>query len=409
MPASTIGAVIDVKVLEPDDYRAAHTLFRAAVHNPPADDAGWQHAVGTFPPGRTFGGYSDGALVGTTMSMPMPMTVPGGAVLDSAAVTRVGVRTDYRRRGALTALMREQLTALATAGEPLASLRASEYGIYGRFGYGVATRGIDLMVETSRADLHQSAPVSGEVRLVDKADMESVLPRVYRRIGAGRPGALHRSDEWWRLNINRPGQSDQLVAAVHRGEDGDDGFVIYHPVKNPTPDDPWAMLLEVDDLHAAGIEATAALWRFLLQVDLIKHVKAWLRPVDEPLPLLLADPRAARTIDLGDEAWLRLVDVPAALSARSWAGDGSVVLAVRDGLLPVNSGSYLISPDGVTRVDDAPHLECDVAVLARLYLGDLAPSALAAAGWLAVHDPAALPAADALFATAQPPWSGTFF
>jgi predicted acetyltransferase len=400
--------MIDVKTLEPGDFRGAHTLFRAAVHHPPLDDVGWQQVCGSFLPGRAFGGYSDGVLVGTTMSTKMLMTVPGGAVVPSAAVSRVGVRADHTRRGALSALMREQLTALAAAGEPLASLRASEYAIYGRFGYGVATRGHDVLVDPKRAAFHPGAPVCGQVRLVDKADLMAVLPEVYRRIGPARPGALHRNEAWWRLNLNRPGIDEQKVAAVHTGPDGDDGFVIYHPMKNATADDPWGALLQIDDLHAATTAATAALWRFVLRVDLVNQVKAWLRPLDEPLPLLLADPRALRTTDVGDETWLRLVDVQAALSARAWAGSDAVVLAVHDALLPTNSGSYRITPEGVSRVDDAPQLECDIAVLGRLYLGDVAPSVLAATGWLTAHDPAALPGADALFATGVVPWSGTF-
>ena len=401
--------MIDVKTLEADDLRAAHTLFRAAMHHPPADDARWQLAGGSFQPGRTFGGYSGGTLVGTTMSTLMPMTVPGGTVLPSAAVTRVGVRADHTRRGALTALMREQLASFAAAGEPIASLRASEYPIYGRFGYGVATRGQEVTVDVRRAAFHPGAPASGQVRLVDRADMMTVLPEVYRRIGPGRPGRLERDLQWWRLNIERPGRDDELVvAAVHTGPDGDDGFVVYHAESKPTAENPWFTMLRVDDLHAAGTAATAALWRFVLGVDIIDQVKAWLRPLDEPLQLLLADPRSV-VAQLDDEAWLRLVDVPAALSARAWAGSDGVVLGVRDALLPANTGGYLITPDGVGRVDEQPQLECDVAVAGRLYLGDVAPSALAATGWLTVHDPAALPAADALFATGQVPWSGTFF
>ena len=401
--------MIDVKTLQADDFRAAHTLFRAALHQPPAPDARWELASVSFLPGRVFGAYSEGRLAGTTMSMPLPMTVPGGAVLPSAAVTRVGVRADHTRRGALTALMHEQLAAFAAAGEPLASLRASEYPIYGRYGYGVATRGRWLQIDPRRAAFHPGVSPAGEVRLLDRADMLTVLPRLYRRLGAGRPGALHRAHWWWRLAIERPGDDEVVAAAVHAGPDGDDGFAIYRPVKNTTPDDPWGTKLEVDDLHAASIEATAALWRFLLRVDMINEVSAWLRPLDEPLPLLLADPRAARTTEVSDEAWLRLVDVPRALSGRSWAGSDAVVLAVRDGQLPANTGHYLITPDGASRTDAPAQLECSAAVLGRLYLGDVAPSTLAATGWLGVPDRAVLPAADALFATGVVPWCGTFF
>jgi predicted acetyltransferase len=210
--------------------------------------------------------------------------------------------------------------------------------------------------------------------------------------------------------LNRPGQDDQpRRAAVHTGPDGDEGLVVYHAEHSAVRGDSWGVLLQVDDLHAAGLQSLAALWRFVLGVDMVNMVRGWMRPVDEPLELLLADARTCRTTSIGDEAWLRLVDVPVALGARSWAGTDAVLLGVRDSLLPVNAGTYRITSDGVSRVDEPAQLECDVAVLGRLYLGDVAPSVLAATGWLTVHDPGALHAADALFETREVPWSGTFF
>lgn len=405
-----MGLVTDVKNLaDDDDFRAAHTLFRAAVHQKPADDKVWEFSRTTYPPGRIFGGYVDGRLAGTTMSFAMPVTVPGGATLSSAAVTRVGVRSDHRRRGVVSALMREQLAAVAADGEHLAVLRASEYPIYGRFGYGVATRGVSVRVDPRRVAFHPGAPAVGEIRLVDKADLRSVIPEVYERCGRRRPGMFGRTDEWWNMNLNHPADEQHKVGAVHTGPDGDNGYVVYTPEENITLEDPFGTALQVQDMHAASPAVAAALWRFVFGVDLLNQVRAWQRPLDEPLQLLLADPRLARELVVDDELWVRLVDVPAVLAARSWAGSDAVVLGVRDAVLPGNSGAYRISPDGVSRVDEAPQLECDVAVLARLYLGDLTPSELAVAGWLTAADPSALPAADALFRTDVAPWCGTFF
>jgi predicted acetyltransferase len=53
-------------------------------------------------------------------------------------------------------------------------------------------------------------------------------------------------------------------------------------------------------------------------VDLADGVQARLRPLDEPLELLLADPRACAVTGNEDETWMRLVDVPSALAARSY-------------------------------------------------------------------------------------------
>jgi predicted acetyltransferase len=403
--------VVDVRVLDEAEYLAARNLFRGSMHRgPDEDDRVWERIKGSYLPGRTLGAFAGRAMIGTTNSMVMPMFVPGGAALPMAAVTRVGVRADHRRRGVLTALMREQLAAVAAAGEPLATLRASEYAIYGRYGYGVASRGRDVEVDPRRAAMHPAVPIGGRVRLLEPDEFGTVLPELYRRIDPRRPGALQRSAAWWQLTIGRPRSGDYpSMVAVHTGPDGDDGFVWYQAENNPTPEDRWGIRLQVDDLHAASMQAAAALWRFVLGVDLTNSVAGWLRPLDEPLELLLADARACRTVSVVDETWLRLVDVHAALGARSWADADPVVIKVRDAVLPANDGAYCITPDGAKRTDEAAQLELDVAGLARLYLGDVAPSVLAATGWLTVHDPAALPAADALFATGVVPWSGTYF
>jgi len=136
----------DVHVLDHDRLRAAHGLFGAAIHRGPASDERWARVLPTFVPGRTLGVDIDGALAGTTTSFPTLTAVPGGAALPTAAVTRVGVRADRTRRGVLTALMRRQLADVAAAGEALAILGATEALIYGRFGYGIATRGRRLRV-----------------------------------------------------------------------------------------------------------------------------------------------------------------------------------------------------------------------------------------------------------------------
>jgi len=401
--------VVDIRVLDESEHRLVYTLFRAALHQAPAGDDVWERVKDSFVPGRTLGGFEGRQLVGNTYSFPMPMIVPGGAAVPMAAVTRVGVRADRTRRGVLTALMREQLAAIAAAGEPLATLRATEYPIYGRFGYGVASRGRDVEINPRRASMHPNAPGGGSIRLLDRDEFPTVLPRLYQRIDERRPGTLQRIDAWWQAILNRPDDEHPTCVAVHTGPDGDDGFVRYQAQDNPTPDDPWSLRLQVEDLHAASAEATAALWRFVTGVDLINSVRGWLRPLDEPIELLLDDASACRTVEVRDETWLRLVDVEAALNARSWREADPVVIGVEDALLPANSGGYRVTPDGVKRTDEPAQLELTVAELGRLYLGDVPPSMLANAGRLTVRDRAALPAADTLFATGTVPWSGTFF
>ncbi len=403
-----------MRVLAPEELRAAHDLFGAALHRNPADDALWQRRRDSYTPGRTWGVVEPptGHLVATTTSFPTRTAVPGGAVLPLAAVTRVGVRADRTRRGLLTALMRAQLDDLRARGDALALLWASQTAIYGRFGFGVATRGRSVRIPAARTALRPRAPAGGAVRLLDRAEVGSTLADLHDALALRRPGGIARPGPWWAL-VTAHYDRGPLIAAVHTGPDGDDdGFVLAVP-SGPE----FAATLRVSDLHAADVAAAAGLWRFLLGVDLVEHVQAAMRPLDEPLDLLLAHPRDCSVTAVADETWLRLVDLPAALAARAFPAGGRtaapVLLAVHDPLLPDNAGVYRLGDGTAERVGPLGarpvELECDVAALAMAYLGDRAPSALAATGWWTVHDPAAVPRADALFATDVAPWCGTHF
>jgi predicted acetyltransferase len=240
-----------------------------------------------------------------------------------------------------------------------------------------------------------------------------VLPNLgalHERIGLARPGGMTRPASLWQLGLGGLLEERALVVlAVHTGPDGDDGYLV------ATADDSGGWhdtVLVLRDLHAATPEAAVALWRVALGVDLASAVTARLRPLDEPLELLLADPRDCATTAVEDETWLRIVDVPAALAARRFASAGPVLLAVHDPVLAANGGVYRIADGGVERAGDlggplTPDLECDVAGLAMAYLGDRAPSELAAAGWWQAWSPDAPARADAAFAVERRPWCGT--
>lgn len=396
--------MVDIRVLGEEDYRAADKLFLTALHIAPTSDQDWEWARNGFETGQVIGAFDGDLLAGTALWYSMEMVVPGGAVCPMAGVSRVGVRMDRTRRGILTAMMRRQLDMLAAAGIPMATLRATEHGIYRRFGYGVASRGRDLAVNLRRARWRPDGPEHGEVRLLAADEISTVLPAVYGRVGLNRPGTGTRPQHWWDGSVRR-GTSGALAAAVYSGSDGDEGFVLWSPERDPRED----ARLEVRDLVAPNHRVHAGLWRFLLAADLVGSIKASRQPLDDVVDLLVTDSRAVKTTAAEDEIWLRLVDIPATLAARTYRDADPVVIEVVDDLLPVNSGCYRLAPDGASRVDTEPALRLAASELATLYLGDRAPSTLASVGRLEVLDPDALPHADELLRTDQAPWSGTYF
>lgn len=328
-----------------------------------------------------------GGVCGCASSYSLRMRVPGNT-LPTAGVTWCGVLPTHRRRGVLSELMRRQLTDIQEGtGEPLAALITTEPAIYGRFGYGVASRELSLTVPRS-ADALLDAPVDPRVRLVG-VDPAEALPRVesvYAAACRDRPGTLVRDAAWARHTaadppaLRRGASPLRCVLAVRDGEAV--GYVRY--ATTPAVDaGVFGGTVRVRDVLATTPAAYAALWRYVLDLDLTDTVVARV-PVDDPLPLLLADARRARPV-LSDQLHLRLVDVGAALSQRTYATEVDVVLEVRDAFCPWNAGRWRLSaePGGgavCERTGAAAHIALDVRELGAVYLGGGSLRALEAAG-----------------------------
>ncbi|WP_329568923.1 GNAT family N-acetyltransferase [Kitasatospora sp. NBC_01266] len=399
-----------VRVLDPSEHRTAYDMFSRALHQPPVGDAWWEHGRHSFEPGRVFGIDVNGVLAGTVATHSSELAVPGGRSVRMATGERGGVRTDFRRRGILRALMMEGYQDALRRGEPVVGYYPSEALIYPRFGAGVATRARSIVVDATRGAFHPGAPLGGSVRLVEPDEALELVPEIYERIWRGRPGGIRRPAEWMARAKARLATSHGTYFAVHSGSDGDDGYVRYQASLDWGYDRPELHgRLDVGDLHAATPEALAGLWRFVLDMDLVTEVHARERAMDEPLEWLLLDPRACRTTVVSDELWLRLLNVEEALAARGYGDADPVVIEVKDPFLPQNDGRYRVAADNVARVDDAPDLMMPVTELASLYLGGFRPSELANAGRIVALNAGAVARADLLFAGSAVPWCGSHF
>jgi predicted acetyltransferase len=397
------------RTLAEDELRGANDLFRAALHFKPASDEFWAVLAKAYTADRTFGAFDGDRQVGAATSIESSLTVPGGAMLRAAAVTAVGVRSDYRRRGALTGMMRTQLEDCAARGDVLAILHASEPGIYGRFGYGLASIVRNIKVRSQRAAMRPDVPVAGTVRLLDTDEYVPLLRAAYPSIQPTRVGYMGRGEQWWALGYERRMVDTYLLVAAHFTPDGDvDGWVAYQANDDDSEDVRANSDLVVLDFQAADQGVANDLWRYLIGVDLVDDIHVYYRPTDDPIEEMLVDAYAVRS-ERDDELWVRLVDVPAALAGRVYGVAEPVVIEVVDSLLPNNSGRYRVGPHGTERTTDAPALTMSAEVLAKLYLGAFQASTLAGIGRITVADPAALPAADLLFAVDRPAFCGTMF
>jgi predicted acetyltransferase len=400
---TTRGHVI--RTLRDGEHRAAVALMAGAFHTAPGTDEQWQQRAACYQSGRAFGAF-DAELIGVARSTETCLTVPGGGQVAADMVIDVAVRADRTRRGVMTDLTKAQLIDMAGRGVTAAVLKASEGGIYRRFGYGVSTQARTYTVNRRNLRLRDEVPRDGHIELLGFADATRAVPAIYAEIARSRPGMITRTPQWWRMAAasagGAPAAAGPIVTAVHGGPGGLDGYAVYTVYRAP----PVPTVLRIVDMHTSGSEAFGPLWRHLAGLDLVDEIEAPTRPVDEPTELLFTDPRACRTTAVSDEQWLRLVDVPAALAARTYSGE-AVVVEVTDPLLGHNCGTYRVAAEGVRRTGELAQLRLGVGALADIYLGTWRPSALAQAGLVDVRDPAALAAADQLFAAPAAPWCGT--
>jgi predicted acetyltransferase len=402
----------DIRVLDgEDDLVAAANLFRTAMIGfPPLAGLAPGQITTLLEPGRTVGAFVGDQLVGTADAVTSGLTLPGGAIVGHAAVTHVGVLPSFTRRGIATDLMRHQLHDFAARGETVATLRASEATIYERYGYGFASSSQTIEVDTARAELRPGIGTGGPVRLLDAEQVWDVLPRIYTANRPTRPGTIDRPKLWWEgVRLRTESSPQPWYVAVHGVPGAETGFARYRPIDT----DKWFVsdqrTIAVEDFFAPDIDTYLGLLRFLVGLDLIDRVTFWMMPVDDPLPWLLLDRRAARVTATHDETWLRIVDVCEALSARHYDGDGDVTVAVNDPLLPGNSITVAITGDGAERTDRHAQLNVDVAGLAAVLLGGATWHSLVVAGLAHTQDPAALEVADRLFAVSEAPHAGFFF
>jgi predicted acetyltransferase len=298
--------------------------------------------------------------------------------------------------------MRRQLEDVRERGEPVAVLWASEGGIYARFGFGVGTRNARLTARRPAAQLAEPPSPGDPLRAGPAGEHLEAMRAGYEALRPTRAGMLDRPGAWWQERLHdAPDERDgaQPLQAVV----ADGGYAVYAVRPRRDEHGELAGEVRVRELVATTPAARATLWAFLLDQDLTTTITWDMAPVDEPLWLMLRDPDAARyVIEAG--LWVRLVDVAAALAARTYATDPDVVLEVADAFCPWNEGRYRLAGGTCEPTTAAPDLALDVADLGAAYLGGVTFHELAEAGRVRELRTGALARASAAFRGDAAPW-----
>ncbi len=372
---------------------------------------------------RVWAALDAGRVVGTTRTWPTELTLPGNRQVKASAVSGVTVRPTHRRRGLLRGMIAAEHAAARERGERVSLLYASEYPIYGRFGYGPAVQMAGWSLDLTATHFTAAAGGLGgsiEALPIDEAavDMARDVFETWRRI---QPGEIWRRPIMWKSDFGLAGAAGdgwKGFFVVHRDDAGTiDGYARYHGDAKWEHRQPRSTL-SVDELHGLTPDAQVALWRFLASIDLVTTLKTERRHPADRLPWLLTNGRAAETYEAGDGLWVRLHDIPAALEARTYERTGTLVIEAidrdaghDDASAPRVRVALDASPDGARAVltDRSPDLTIDGAALGAAYLGGTRlRDAVLARGW-DEHRAGALSDADGLLATRDAPWCSTFF
>jgi predicted acetyltransferase len=406
---------VEVRRVRDDELRDYIDSISTGFHERPDVDKVTEEVRTHWDLDRAWAAFDGSGMCGTFRSWATELTVPGGDRLPGAAITAVTVLASHRRRGILRSMVAAEHAATRDRGEVVAVLHASEYAIYGRFGYGPGTREATWTLETGSTSFFEET--TGDVALV-RADetARATLKSVFEAWRERQPGELRRREIMWTdaLGLVETGWGKrwQGFVAVHREAGDVDGYARYHV------EDKWEQrqprdLLHLDELHALTDEAYTSLWRFLAEIDLMATIKAPNRSPSERLPWLITNARAAVPSEVGDGIWVRLLDIPRALEARSYEHDLKTVIEVVDAEAPGGRLrlAFDAGPDGARcrPTSRSADLTVDVSALSAAYLGGTRLRDAVIASGFDEHRPDALARMERVLRTADEPWCSTSF
>ncbi|MBW9116811.1 GNAT family N-acetyltransferase [Rhizobium cauense] len=330
--------------------------------------------------GSPIGGFVDDELQGVVNGYGSSVVLPGGNRVSHLGVTHVGVSPTHARRGIARRLLTEQLRQARASGFVVAGLRASDARIYGRYGYGIASWSVRQEIDLTNGG--RLNPVHrGDVRRVDALENFELFKRIANSSPVPRAATLTRWDAWWEIQKFRTTQGSTPHHAVVIGAEGAErGYLRFHV----QPSENWFTSAQrtviVDDLVAHDDVAWRGLMEHLLSQDILHKVILPSRPIDDPLQLLIDNPRAVQISELRDESWIRPLDLEKFLNGRTYGRDSRVVFQITDPILPDNTGVWSLSGKGAVRSEERPALELSIQAIAELVFGAQSAAALAAAG-----------------------------
>ena len=357
-------------------------------------------------------------IVGTGGADSYSLTVHGGAVVPMAGVAYMTTSVTHRRQGAFSVMMNQIHDEARERGDIVSGLWASQAHLYSRFDYGIGVNSYDWEIDPRFGSFSHS-PISDDnnseahVYFVDANEAAVILPGIYEQMRQQIVGSVDRNPGRWRYQLFdeervRDGASALFFAICEEGRE-QTGYVAYRMRRKGDTD---MGVLEIVEQVSVTDTAHATIWRFLLNFDLVGKITATNRPADDPLWWMLADPRRLNRTS-HDALWVRLLDIPNALEARTYNADGQIKIGLISESQPAEAGTYVIDIDdsqaSVKKTTDKPDVMMTPADLSVIYMGGAKPGPLVEAGRIDIITTGSLAKLHSMFSTDSAPWCAHYF
>jgi predicted acetyltransferase len=357
-------------------------------------------------------------IIGTGGADSYWLTVPGGELVPMAGVAYMTTSVTHRRQGAFSNMMTYIHDVARERGDVISGLWASQSHLYGRFDYGLSINSYDWEIDPSFGEFSHFPAANAnnadiKVSFIDADEADVVLPGIYERMHRQTTGSVNRTSGRWRYQLFdeervRQGASPLFFAVCEEAGE-QTGYVSYRMRRQGDSD---MGTLEVVEQVSATEVAHAAIWRFLLDFDLVGNITAINRPSDDSLWWMLSDPRRLRRKS-HDALWVRLLDIPKALEARTYNSDGILKIGLVSDVQPESAGTYVIEIDdsrgSVKKTTDKPDVVMTPADLSALYLGGISSGPLFEAGRINEITTGSLAKLTGMFNTDSAPWCAHYF
>lgn len=394
-------STLSIRTIDRGEIPELRQVFAWAFLDEPGDDTKWAPLL---EPERSHAVFDGDEMIGTGGILSREITLPGEVQARFGAVTLVGVKPGHRRRGVAALLMKTQLEDMRAKGEALGALWASEGSIYRRFGYGEHATSVNMMTMPTRMKFHAGVQVDpARIRQVTRDEAMPFMVALHDKLRRTKVGWLSRTEpNWGYFLVDTESERDGLTAyryCLHP-----QGYVVFR-VKHDWNDSGPQSELHVRELLAENDAAHAALYRFLLDMDLAGKI-SYYTATNDPIQHMVDNPRMVQT-HITDGLWLRIVDVERALPLRRYSSDVDSVIEIADDFCPWNTGRYRLAvKDGeavATRTDDPADVAMDVAALGSVFLGGVRLSVLKHAQRVTEHTPGHVDALTQAFLAVEEP------